>query len=74
VTATASATAATTTTTSSTIESQDATQSDNATSGAPDPVAQKAQADKLIAEGKKAIALKQWEDGVGRYADALDIM
>ena len=27
-----------------------------------------------MAEGKKAIALKQWEEGVGKYADALDLM
>ena len=33
-----------------------------------------ADADRLIAEGKKAIALKQWEEGVTKYADALDIM
>ncbi|ORX33867.1 hypothetical protein BD324DRAFT_206499 [Kockovaella imperatae] len=31
------------------------------------------QAEKLIAEGKKAIALKQWEEGVAKYADALDL-
>jgi len=34
----------------------------------------KAQADKLVAEGKKAIALKDWEVGVEKYADALDLM
>lgn len=34
----------------------------------------KAQADKLIAEGKKAIALKDWELGVEKYAGALDLM
>lgn len=28
---------------------------------------------KLIAEGKKAIALRQWDEGVGKYADALDL-
>lgn len=28
---------------------------------------------KLVSEGKKAIALRQWEDGVGKYADALDL-
>jgi hypothetical protein len=38
------------------------------------PEEKRAQADKLVAEGKKAIALKQWEDGVGNYADALDLM
>lgn len=37
------------------------------------PEEQKARVAKLVAEGKKAIALKQWEDGVGKYADALDI-
>ena len=31
------------------------------------------QVDKLIAEGKKAIALKQWEEGAAKYADALDL-
>ncbi|ORY22573.1 hypothetical protein BCR39DRAFT_551318 [Naematelia encephala] len=35
---------------------------------------QRAQADKLVAEGKKAIALKQWEEGVSKYADALELM
>jgi HAT1-interacting factor 1 len=34
----------------------------------------KAQVNKLVAEGKKAIALKDWEVGVEKYADALDIM
>jgi HAT1-interacting factor 1 len=34
----------------------------------------KPQVDKLVAEGKKAIALKQWETGVAKYADALDLM
>ena len=34
----------------------------------------KAQVDKLVAEGKKAIALKDWELGVEKYADALDLM
>ena len=34
----------------------------------------KAQADKLVAEGKKAIALKDWEAGVEKYAGALDLM
>lgn len=34
----------------------------------------KAQADKLVAEGKKAIALKDWEVGVEKYAGALDLM
>ena len=38
------------------------------------PAETRAQADKLVAEGKKAIALKQWEEGVGKYADALDLM
>lgn len=37
------------------------------------PEEQKAQVAKLVAEGKKAIALKQWEEGVAKYADALDI-
>ncbi|WVR05413.1 hypothetical protein IAU60_002428 [Kwoniella sp. DSM 27419] len=34
----------------------------------------KAQAEQLIGEGKKAIALKQWEEGVEKYGEALDIM
>ncbi len=34
----------------------------------------KARADQCIAEGKKAIALKQWEEGVNKYAEALDLM
>lgn len=37
------------------------------------PDEQKAQVSKLVAEGKKAIALKQWEEGVAKYADALEI-
>lgn len=32
------------------------------------------QADVLIAEGKKATALQNWEEGVAKYADALEIM
>lgn len=39
-----------------------------------DPAETRAQADKLIAEGKKAIALKSWDEGVAKYADALDLM
>ena len=35
---------------------------------------QKAQVDKLVAEGKKAIALKVWEEGVQKYGEALDLM
>jgi hypothetical protein len=31
-------------------------------------------ADRLIAEGKKLIALKQWEEGAAKYADALEVM
>lgn len=38
------------------------------------PAELQADADRLIAEGKKAIALKQWEEGVAKYGDALDIM
>ncbi|WVQ99028.1 hypothetical protein IAU59_006160 [Kwoniella sp. CBS 9459] len=34
----------------------------------------KEQADTLVAEGKKAIALKQWEEGVMKYGEALDLM
>ncbi|OCF40638.1 hypothetical protein I317_05570 [Kwoniella heveanensis CBS 569] len=34
----------------------------------------KAKADKLVGEGKKAIALKQWEEGVTKYGEALDLM
>jgi len=43
----------------------------NASTETPDV---KAQADKLVAEGKKAIALKDWEAGVEKYAGALDLM
>lgn len=32
------------------------------------------QADVLIAEGKKATALQNWEEGVAKFADALEIM
>ncbi|RSH93809.1 hypothetical protein EHS25_006457 [Saitozyma podzolica] len=39
-----------------------------------DPAETRAQADKLIAEGKKAIALKSWDEGVAKYADALDLI
>ncbi|WVQ78614.1 hypothetical protein IAT38_000700 [Cryptococcus sp. DSM 104549] len=39
-----------------------------------DPAEIRAQVDKLVAEGKKAIALRQWEQGVEAYADALDAM
>jgi hypothetical protein len=39
-----------------------------------DPAEIRAQADRLVAEGKKAIALKSWEEGVAKYADALDLM
>ncbi|EIW66326.1 hypothetical protein TREMEDRAFT_35273, partial [Tremella mesenterica DSM 1558] len=38
------------------------------------PEEQRAEADKLVAEGKKAIALRKWEEGVGKYGQALDIM
>jgi HAT1-interacting factor 1 len=42
---------------------------------APDaPADIKAQADKLVAEGKKAIALKDWEEGVEKYGEALALM
>ena len=34
----------------------------------------KSQADKLVAEGKKAIALKDWEQGVEKYGEALALM
>ncbi|WVF71875.1 hypothetical protein IAT40_006685 [Kwoniella sp. CBS 6097] len=34
----------------------------------------KEQADKLVGEGKKAIVLKQWEEGVTKYGEALDLM
>nr|XP_018999443.1 uncharacterized protein I203_08038 [Kwoniella mangroviensis CBS 8507]OCF62904.1 hypothetical protein I203_08038 [Kwoniella mangroviensis CBS 8507] len=34
----------------------------------------KEQAEKLVGEGKKAIALKQWEEGVNKYGEALDLM
>jgi HAT1-interacting factor 1 len=44
------------------------------TESTPTVVTTKNDADVLIAEGKKAIALKQWEEGVAKYADALDIM
>lgn len=43
----------------------------NASTETPDV---KAQTDKLVAEGKKAIALKDWEAGVEKYAGALDLM
>jgi HAT1-interacting factor 1 len=49
----------------------DTTSTDVASDAAPDV---KAQADKLVAEGKKAIALKDWEAAVEKYADALDLM
>ncbi|WWC69166.1 uncharacterized protein I206_103102 [Kwoniella pini CBS 10737] len=39
-----------------------------------DPKEIKEQADTLVAEGKKAIALKQWEEGVNKYGEALDLM
>ncbi|KAK8869524.1 hypothetical protein IAR55_000090 [Kwoniella newhampshirensis] len=39
-----------------------------------DPTEIRALADKYVAEGKKAIALKQWEEGVAKYADALELM
>ncbi|WOO80892.1 NASP-related protein sim3 [Vanrija pseudolonga] len=44
-----------------------------ASTSSPKPDDLKAQVAKLVAEGKKAIALKQWEEGVAKYADALDI-
>lgn len=31
-----------------------------------------AKVSRLVAEGKKAIALKQWEEGVAKYGDALE--
>ncbi|WWD16214.1 hypothetical protein CI109_100640 [Kwoniella shandongensis] len=39
-----------------------------------DPTEIRALVDKYVAEGKKAIALKQWEEGVAKYADALEQM
>ncbi|AFR93579.2 HAT1-interacting factor 1 [Cryptococcus neoformans var. grubii H99] len=39
-----------------------------------DPQAIRAEVEKLVAEGKKAVALHQWEQGVDRYATALDRM
>jgi len=33
-----------------------------------------ATADRLVAEGQKAVALKQWEEGVNKYGDALEAM
>ncbi|KAL0254242.1 hypothetical protein I308_101623 [Cryptococcus tetragattii IND107] len=39
-----------------------------------DPQAIRAEVEKLVAEGKKAIALHEWEQGVDRYATALDRM
>ncbi|WWD01036.1 hypothetical protein V866_007974 [Kwoniella sp. B9012] len=39
-----------------------------------DPKEIKEQAEKLVGEGKKAIALKQWEEGVNKYGEALDLM
>lgn len=47
---------------------------DASKSTADDGPSTKERADTLVAEGKKAIALKQWEEGVNKYAEALDLM
>ncbi|KAL7424292.1 hypothetical protein Q5752_001882 [Cryptotrichosporon argae] len=44
-----------------------------AVAAAPAPDA-RARADALVAEGKKAIALSQWEEAVTKYGEALDVM
>lgn len=61
---------ANTATTESTTQATESSPSEQPT----DPKEVQAQADKLVGEGKKAIALKEWEEGVGKYAEALDLM
>ncbi|WRT67445.1 uncharacterized protein IL334_004416 [Kwoniella shivajii] len=56
------------------ITSTEEKQNQDQTSSEPNPKEIKDQADQLIAEGKKAIALKQWEEGVNKYGEALDLM
>ena len=59
-----------------TTENKASNPNDVATESTPttSPAEMRRQADKLVAEGKKAIALKQWDEGVEKYADALDLM
>jgi HAT1-interacting factor 1 len=40
----------------------------------PNPAELQATADRLVAEGHKAVALKQWEEGVNKYGDALEVL
>ncbi|WVQ76535.1 hypothetical protein IAR50_006205 [Cryptococcus sp. DSM 104548] len=42
-------------------------------SASSDPAAIRASIDKLVDEGKKAIALSQWEEAVERYGEALEL-